>query len=357
MLFCSPPLEQGVPYPFLSSPGRVLTKEGKNKEIKELNEKDAKKIIRKKLFDELKKDVELPNMAETPYKEFKETLQKKPEASSGIAPAAKDALLLKCADTEADKLYEHQTGNKVVFSLASQFVTSNATDPEQRVTAALCILTGFDEAEFPPQPDEKPGAPKHPRFLFRASGEKEGEAVVWQPLTGAEAAEFALGFVFEVVLEKEIDLVASKTAEATATAATQGADAPTPPSKDPVPDPTDNDVLFGRGGMTNSHPGNRRFRDIIALHRPGKSQIAEIGFLSGAMMLCLSSLTHNFYPTYELLHPIRLHQGHQDGQASCRPKDCKGDPIWKTSRPVSLFVRMVRSRPSSLFELGNNTSQ
>ena len=27
-------------------------------------------------------------------------------------------------------------------------------------------------------------------------------------------------------------------------------------------------VLFLTGGMTNSHPGNRRFRDLIALHRP-----------------------------------------------------------------------------------------
>jgi len=29
----------------------------------------------------------------------------------------------------------------------------------------------------------------------------------------------------------------------------------------PVEDPTPEDVLFGRGGMTNGHPGNRRFRD------------------------------------------------------------------------------------------------
>lgn len=28
------------------------------------------------------------------------------------------------------------------------------------------------------------------------------------------------------------------------------------------------EFLCCRGGMTNSHPGNRRFRDVIALHRP-----------------------------------------------------------------------------------------
>ncbi len=33
------------------------------------------------------------------------------------------------------------------------------------------------------------------------------------------------------------------------------------PSESPVDDPTPNDVLFGRGGMTNGHPGNRKFRD------------------------------------------------------------------------------------------------
>merc|ERR1719273_2789072 len=31
---------------------------------------------------------------------------------------------------------------------------------------------------------------------------------------------------------------------------------------------TNNDVLFGRGGRTNHHPGNLRYRDIISLHRP-----------------------------------------------------------------------------------------
>ena len=33
------------------------------------------------------------------------------------------------------------------------------------------------------------------------------------------------------------------------------------PSESPVDDPTQYDVLFGRGGMTNGHAGNRRFRD------------------------------------------------------------------------------------------------
>merc|ERR1739841_473283 len=33
-------------------------------------------------------------------------------------------------------------------------------------------------------------------------------------------------------------------------------------------DPTDDDVLFGRGGYTNSHPGNIRFREKALEFRP-----------------------------------------------------------------------------------------
>eukprot|EP00548_Thalassiothrix_antarctica_P020538 CAMPEP_0194196242 /NCGR_PEP_ID=MMETSP0154-20130528/76563_1 /TAXON_ID=1049557 /ORGANISM="Thalassiothrix antarctica, Strain L6-D1" /LENGTH=466 /DNA_ID=CAMNT_0038920825 /DNA_START=27 /DNA_END=1427 /DNA_ORIENTATION=- len=40
------------------------------------------------------------------------------------------------------------------------------------------------------------------------------------------------------------------------------------PSLTPIEKPNDSDVLFGRGGMTNNHPGNKRFRDVISLHRP-----------------------------------------------------------------------------------------
>jgi len=40
------------------------------------------------------------------------------------------------------------------------------------------------------------------------------------------------------------------------------------PGKEPIAVPEPHDVLFGRGGLTNNHPGNKRFRDIISLHRP-----------------------------------------------------------------------------------------
>jgi hypothetical protein len=40
-----------------------------------------------------------------------------------------------------------------------------------------------------------------------------------------------------------------------------------PPSKEGLSVFNDNDVLSGRGGGTNVHPGNRNFRDLINLHR------------------------------------------------------------------------------------------
>lgn len=42
---------------------------------------------------------------------------------------------------------------------------------------------------------------------------------------------------------------------------------PIPPSEEGLSYFNDNDVLSGRGGGTNVHPGNRHFRDLINLHR------------------------------------------------------------------------------------------
>ena len=39
---------------------------------------------------------------------------------------------------------------------------------------------------------------------------------------------------------------------------------------------TENDILCGRGGLTNHHKGNKRFRDIVALHRPDYVRAAKI---------------------------------------------------------------------------------
>ncbi len=41
----------------------------------------------------------------------------------------------------------------------------------------------------------------------------------------------------------------------------------TPPSDEPIVNPAMNDILFGRGGLTNHHPGNKRYRQIVNDHK------------------------------------------------------------------------------------------
>ena len=39
---------------------------------------------------------------------------------------------------------------------------------------------------------------------------------------------------------------------------------------------TDYDILCGRGGLTNHHWGNKRYCDIVALHRPDYVRATKI---------------------------------------------------------------------------------
>mmetsp|Transcript_13588 Transcript_13588/g.16413 ORF Transcript_13588/g.16413 Transcript_13588/m.16413 type:complete len:244 (+) Transcript_13588:2-733(+) len=39
---------------------------------------------------------------------------------------------------------------------------------------------------------------------------------------------------------------------------------------------TDHDILCGRGGLTNHHRGNKRFRDVVALHRPDYVRASKV---------------------------------------------------------------------------------
>eukprot|EP00586_Coscinodiscus_wailesii_P011149 CAMPEP_0172497426 /NCGR_PEP_ID=MMETSP1066-20121228/99719_1 /TAXON_ID=671091 /ORGANISM="Coscinodiscus wailesii, Strain CCMP2513" /LENGTH=121 /DNA_ID=CAMNT_0013270197 /DNA_START=217 /DNA_END=579 /DNA_ORIENTATION=- len=42
----------------------------------------------------------------------------------------------------------------------------------------------------------------------------------------------------------------------------------TPPPPPPIQEVSDDDVLCGRGGATNNHVGNRRFRQLVTSHQP-----------------------------------------------------------------------------------------
>jgi len=105
------------------------------------------------------------------------------------------------------------------------------------------------EASLPP-PSQKA------RFLIRKIGDDERST--WSMMDGVSAAFLLLCFVFEVYLEKVVQTTEVPSNYPETLAGSTG----------PIENPTDFDVLFGRGGLTNAHPGNKRFRDVIALHRP-----------------------------------------------------------------------------------------
>jgi len=63
------------------------------------------------------------------------------------------------------------------------------------------------------------------------------------------------------------DAAAVPASTADSNEAKEGEPAPVPASKEGTSFFNDQDVLSGRGGGTNVHPGNRNFRDLINLHR------------------------------------------------------------------------------------------
>lgn len=238
-----------VPGPFLKSTGgRFLSREGDG--WKELADAQAKDILCKALLEEFQLD-DLGNFGESPFKEVKDMLSRKTTGEQDeLSPGSKDVLVLPVSDLDAstDKMYEHHPGNKTMFNLASSLVTSFSSTPEKRVEAALLIMRELDVTEPEHEDGETHGpSAKYARFLLRTSPPAEEDAT-WSLLDIPTAAEFCLSFVFEVYLEKEVhpdDGAASAEDKDTATSN---------PSFVPIDQPSEHDVLFGRGGMTNSHP-------------------------------------------------------------------------------------------------------
>ena len=259
---------RNVPTPFLTSPGTFMTleetkkgKQGVAYQHKTLSESAAKDKLAEYVLEEFAKPLDGVDEKEAPYKEFAALLERFPvgiDSPENIVPTAKDAIFIDATDTHgvADRIQEHELGNKVIFNVSSTLVSSYTTTSEKRVEAALGILQGLDEAPVAlPEGAEATDAPKA-RFLIRNITTDERSS--WTLMDALQAAFVILAFTFEVYLEKGVH-----TADIPATH-----DEVQPSAGGPVEQPTDFDVLFGRGGLTNAHLGNRRFRDVIALHRP-----------------------------------------------------------------------------------------
>lgn len=182
-------------------------------------------------------------------------------------PNIDDVVLLERKDS-TEKTYVDHAGNAFLILEVSQFFTdaymlSKAVVPGTRADAALATVysllgpvkdVGLDGTTS-----------TQVRFLVRPSETSfktpaaDVSSEVWEVLTYKQAAEFVLTLLFDKLVDKEniaatLEKPLPETGTSTATT--------------PIKNFSDSDVLFGRGGLTNSHPGNRRFRDIILLHRP-----------------------------------------------------------------------------------------
>jgi hypothetical protein len=254
-----------VPKPFMRSQGRFLGKDPTTGAWNILSDQEVNTIISDVILDEFKID-DLGLMTDSPYSDLKEWIAKSPLVPAvEFLPEAKDAILLP-VDQEADKMYETQQGNKTLFHLASQLVTSHTNNPEKRVEAAISIMRGLDETlESMGTGDtmtKLATTTLKVRFLVRTL--RDDRSVAWHLMDPATAAEFTLIFVFEVFLEKEIHCVDTDKAYPFAASALSADGvaledlyddqaATSKPSLVPIQEPTDHDVLFGRGGMTNRY--------------------------------------------------------------------------------------------------------
>jgi hypothetical protein len=253
-----------VPKPFMRSTGRFLGKDKSTALWKVLDDEEVNTIMTEVILDEFKVD-DLGFLTDPPYSDMKEWIAKNPSTPViEFLPESKDAILLP-VDQEADKMYETQQGNKTLFHLASQLVTSHTNNPDKRVEAAISIMRGLDETlESMGSGDSMTKLATttlKARFLVRTL--REDRSVAWHLMDPASAAEFTVIFVFEVFLEKEIHCTDTDKAYSFGGAGLMSAEGGTlhefydddavanKPSLVPVQEPTDHDVLFGRGGMTN----------------------------------------------------------------------------------------------------------
>jgi hypothetical protein len=197
-------------------------------------------------------------------------------------PNIDDVVLLDRKDS-TEKTYVDHAGNAYLVLEVSQFFTdmymlSTAAITGTRADAALATAYSL----LGPVKDvglDGTTATKT-RFLLRPEDStfrpnKKEVAENWEILTYAQAAEFILMLLFDKLVDKE-NIAAILETNASSTDAASVAANTSAESTVPVKEFTQFDVLFGRGGLTNTHPGNRRFRDIILLHRPDYARAIKI---------------------------------------------------------------------------------
>jgi len=252
-----------VPKPFLVGEGRFFEKSGDD--WSKMSKEQAHKFVAKTILAQFSQiageekpfSSDVDECVETLFKGSDPSAKDPDEPSNFSAPRPCDVLFLPIGfDWQENMPYEHQSGNKHLLFLASQHVAADTNDSIKRVEAAFKLVTSKIEVNSGTEL-----VPKTPRYVAQEVKDTQNS---WRELTKEELAEFACIFTFEVFVEKQIHGMGVPLSSQVANLMSETAK----PSTLPVDSPTPHDVLFGRGGMTNGHQGNRRFRDIIALHRP-----------------------------------------------------------------------------------------
>ena len=292
---------------FFTGGGRFLKKDGDS--WSEISDNDAVKLLTDLLQEEADflekagygKEPETPNKesdkeetktsgddeekASSPGKSRRDKRMKTNSGEAAAAPAASneerfattkptmdDVVLIDRKDS-SEKTYVDHAGNAFLILEVSQFFTdeymlSKATIKGTRADAALAtvysLLGPVKDVGLDGTTTTKTRFLMRPQGSVYFRGKKDTTPTItetWETLNYRQAAEFVLMLLFDKLVDKEnIAAVLEKPLPAEGTKSG--------PSTAPVKTFSDHDVLFGRGGLTNMHPGNRRFREIILLYRP-----------------------------------------------------------------------------------------
>lgn len=232
-----------VPKPFLKGTGRFWKKnDGK---WVQMSDEEAKDFVSKTIISNFKAFKNDPkSVFHSSAADVKADLQfffearKESEGdddNSHSAPRPCDVLFLPVETVDDNMPYEHQSGNKHILFLASQYVAADTNVSEKRIEAALRLVTSKVDMSTGTEVIQKT-----PRYVIQHSVDNQNS---WREIDKIELVEFAVIFVFEVYLEKQIHASSAITASEKASGGEN-----TKPSDTPIENPTPYDVLFGRGG-------------------------------------------------------------------------------------------------------------
>jgi hypothetical protein len=247
-----------VPKPFLKGEGRFFEKQ-EEEEWKKLEEDEAKAFVAKTILSQFKAIKEETSTAASGFEDLVDTLfrtdddaetkakQEETPHHSHSAPRPCDVLFLPIEyPWEENMPYEHQSGNKHLLFLASEHVAADTNDANKRVEAAFKLVTSPVEVNCGTDPVNKT-----PRYVVQLLQDNQNS---WKEMDRTDLAEFAVVFVFEVYLEKQIHGDGKPLSSHVANLLSEHAG----PGTVPVDNPTPHDVLFGRGGMVSDCKGKER---------------------------------------------------------------------------------------------------